>query len=364
MVSNDLVGRANARSNHRMLKFCLINFSGWAVLSLILTSFIYLNLDSNYEITWSAFYLRQMPWWISASIITPMVYYAVQRTKPRSLSYIVMVHLILFLVIVVSFNFISAIYFTSAPFAIDSVLQTANEARVSDFISNLFSYVIISAVIHTVVAFHDKKKAEADSSQVSKLLTEARLELLTRQLQPHFLFNALNTISSLVRKQENQEAIAAIDNLGNLLRACIEQNARVTVSFEEELRLIKHYISIESIRFRGRLNIETSIDETALSFPVPLLILQPIVENAIKHGISKIGTIGRVLINAKRSQNGLVISVEDNGPGVSMDIPQTGVGIRNTRERLMNLYQNDSFRITNMEGGGTRVVLDIPYPKP
>jgi sensor histidine kinase YesM len=343
------------------IKFCLINFLAWGALSLLLTLLVYFNLDDKYSVTFPAFYQRQLPWWISASVITFVVYYTERSTRSRRVLFILSIHFILLIFISVAFNVIRAIYSTSGPITADSVFQTATESRVPDFLSNFFLYVVIATATYAIIAFRDKKKLEADRSHVSKLLAEARLELLTRQLQPHFLFNALNTIAGLVRKKENEEAIKAIDSLGNLLRMCIEQNARVTIPLEEELKLIKHYTLIESIRFRGKLNIDTNVGKDALSVPVPMLILQPIVENAIKHGISKIGTVGQVLIDVKKLQDTLLITIEDNGPGIDSHATQAGVGLKNTRERLRNLYpDNATFSITNRKEGGTRVELNIP----
>jgi sensor histidine kinase YesM len=333
----------------------------WTALSAILTSLIYFNLDDKYSITFPAFYLRQLPWWVSASIITPIVYFVALSIKTRSPAFVIFIHVGLLLFIAASFNIVRAMLSLPGPPTIDSVFRTASQARVPDFLSNFFLYVVIAATAYAIIAFRDKKKLEADRSHVSKLLAEARLELLTRQLQPHFLFNALNTIAGLVRKQENEEAIKAIDSLGNLLRMCIEQNARVTIPLEEELKLIQHYTLIESIRFRGKLNIDTKVGKDALSVPVPMLILQPIVENAIKHGISKIGTVGQVVIDVKKLQDTLLIIVDDNGPGIDSHATQAGVGLKNTRERLRNLYpDNATFSITNRKEGGTRVELNIP----
>jgi sensor histidine kinase YesM len=345
----------------KTIKFCLINFTAWGLLSLFLTSLVYFNLDDKYSITFPAFYLRQLPWWISASIITLIAYYTALSTRSRSFAFVLSIHFVLLLFVTVAFNIIRATFSTPTPITADSVLQTAAASRLPDFLSNFFLYVVIATAAYAIIASRDKKKLEAERINVTKLLAEARLELLTRQLQPHFLFNALNTIAGLVRKEENEEAIKAIDSLGNLLRMCIEQNTRVTIPLEEELKLIQHYTNIESIRFRGKLNIDTQVGTDALGVPVPMLILQPIVENAIKHGISKIGTVGQVRIDVKKFQDTLLITIEDNGPGIDTDAPQTGVGLKNTRERLRNLYpDNATFNITNRKEGGTRVELNIP----
>jgi two-component system LytT family sensor kinase len=197
-------------------------------------------------------------------------------------------------------------------------------------------------------------------------LAEARLDALRRQLDPHFLFNTLHAVSSLVER-DPRGVRRMISRLSDLLRHSIEGAADQEIELEEELELLERYLDIMRIRFQGRLEVEVHVAPDARDAMVPNLMLQPIVENAIRHGVSRVDGVGRISIDVARENGNVLLRVRDNGPGpdVTTDAPSDepgGVGIRNTVERLHELYGNaGSFTLTPAPEGGTVAEIRIPY---
>jgi two-component system LytT family sensor kinase len=202
----------------------------------------------------------------------------------------------------------------------------------------------------------------AETVRLSRLegqLAEARLLALKAQLQPHFLFNALNTVSVLMR-EDVDAADDVLVRLSALLRKTLDNSAAHEVPLREEIALLETYLEIERARFADRLTYRVDVEPDALDARVPPLILQPLVENAIRHGIARRVSPGCIEIAAARRNGGLHMSVRDDGPGIAPGA-RDGVGLSNTRARLEQLYgARHSFAIGNAEGGGAVVSLVLP----
>ena len=224
--------------------------------------------------------------------------------------------------------------------------------------------IIIAAVLLTVFfiveLYHKYKEESLRSAQLENQLAMAQLQTLKMQLQPHFLFNANNTISMLVRKGENAKAVEMIAGLSDLLRSSLERENHQLISLQEELDLLKQYLQIETLRFEDRLSYDFDIEaETLLAF-VPSFLLQPLLENAFKHGIAK--SIGKavVTISARKKQDKLRIHLFNSGPHFEEASPSTGIGLSNTIKRLQQLYQtNYQFELSNHKNG---VLVKIVLP--
>jgi two-component system LytT family sensor kinase len=217
---------------------------------------------------------------------------------------------------------------------------------------DLITYAALVAAI--VAAAHWFRATQLDAE-----LSRARLRALQMQVHPHFLFNTLNTIAMLIRTANGQRALTVLAELGDLLRQMLDDDERPEVPLREELRFLESYLSIERARFPDLLQVDIRIDPAAMDAHVPRLILQPLVENAIRHGIAK-NKSNRVLsITGSRSGSTLSLSVRDNGPGPVAD-PSDGVGLANTRERLRHLYGDKaSFSLT---AGSPGAVATITLP--
>ena len=204
------------------------------------------------------------------------------------------------------------------------------------------------------------REEELKASELKQQLSESQFRLLKMQLHPHFLFNALHSISALIYS-DPPRADRIISQLSDLLRLSLETTEVVTVPLQEELQYVMKYLEIERIRFSDRLQTSFSIEPGTLAVDVPNLILQPLVENAIKHGTSKLSGGGCIAIKVYKQRGGLVIAVEDNGPGFARNGVPEGVGTSNVRERLQRLY---AFRarlsMQNLQPHGARQELFIP----
>jgi two-component system LytT family sensor kinase len=206
-------------------------------------------------------------------------------------------------------------------------------------------------------------RLHAQTAQLQAQLSEARLSALRTQLNPHFLFNTLHAISTLVER-DPAGVRRMIARLGELLRHTLEATHEQEVALEKELELVERYLEILRIRFPGRLEVDTRADPSVLDALVPNLILQPLVENAIEHGVTKIDGRGHVWIRACRDGERVVLSVRDNGPAFKRGgLPvEEGVGLRNTRARLAQLYGGShSLTLRIVEEGGLEAEIVLPY---
>ncbi len=221
-------------------------------------------------------------------------------------------------------------------------------------------------ILTTDIALNYNRKfhiAEQRALKLENQLTQAQLQTLRMQLQPHFLFNTLNSVSDLTLENPKR-AVKMIARLGDFLRFTIESSGDQEATLEREIEFLKHYLEIEQTRFRDRLKVEFDVEPNARSSKVPSLVLQPIVENAIKHGVSgKMGT-GHIAIRAARKKRRLILEVENDGARIIANESGTlsgGVGIRNTKDRLEQLYGDRySFEFIPLKAGGARVTLEIP----
>ncbi|MFB6098371.1 MAG: sensor histidine kinase, partial [Salinibacter sp.] len=206
----------------------------------------------------------------------------------------------------------------------------------------------------------EAERLEERTEALEAQLTEARLEALRMQLNPHFLFNTLHAVSTLVDR-DPASVRRMIARLSELLRHVLDEEAPQEVSLSQELEFLDDYFEIQSIRFQGRLDTEVDVPPSLSDAQVPNLILQPIVENAIKHGASQVRGVGRIEVRGRRKGDALVLTVADNGPGLS-EAQEAGFGLRNVRARLQELYGDEqSLRLDSADGEGTRAILRLPY---
>jgi len=229
---------------------------------------------------------------------------------------------------------------------------------------SVFLYFTVLGCIYAFAYYGEAREREAQQARLSAQLAEARLGALRMQLNPHFLFNSLNAITVLVRDERSREASRMLELLSGILRQVLQSDTQQLVTLDEELRFIEKYLAIEQVRFSDRLQVKWSIDPDVRPATVPEFILQPLVENAVRHGVSKLGEQGVIEIAAKTSVNHLELSVHDNGPGYFPN-GKIGVGLANTRARLATLFGSAaSLEVGDREDGGTvaRVLLPLGSP--
>jgi LytS/YehU family sensor histidine kinase len=225
----------------------------------------------------------------------------------------------------------------------------------------MMTYWAVVGLSHAVDFHRESQDRELTAAQLRTRLAEAQLQTLQKQLHPHFLFNTLNTISALMHR-DTEAADAMLERLSDLLRLTLDRVGTQLVSLKDELDFLRKYLEIEKTRFGERLQVRIDVDLDTLDAAVPNLVLQPLVENALRHGIGpKIGG-GRIDISARRDGGDLRLEVRDNGVGLTADAFHTGVGLTNTRSRLEHLYgERYRFECHTPSGGGLSVVVVIPF---
>jgi two-component system LytT family sensor kinase len=235
------------------------------------------------------------------------------------------------------------------------------------FDNGLLSYLILYGVILLVGSMLDSRerlaRQQAETARLNEQLSQAQLNALRRQIEPHFLFNTLNAIAGLVREKRNDAAVDMIAGLSDFLRRVVEESGRQQVPLSEELDFARKYLDIQKVRFAERLQISVDVPRELFPAQVPSLILQPMIENAVKHGIAKRVQGGAIRIAASRSNGRLMLRVYNDGPGLpaGWEATHTGVGISNVRTRLQNLYGDEfELRMQNQEPGGMEVSVSVP----
>lgn len=210
----------------------------------------------------------------------------------------------------------------------------------------------------------EARDRERRALELEAQLAQAQIMALRMQLNPHFLFNTLNTTAMLVRESDNDRAVRMLAGLGSLLRHVLEDIGRQEVPLSEEVEFIQRYLDIEGLRFEDRLRVRIDVEPGLFDALVPNLILQPLVENALQHGIARVGTAGHVRITAARDHNRILLSVRDDGPGLGEDAAsggKAGVGLENTRARLHRLYGEEGrLKVEDAEDGGVIAVVSFP----
>lgn len=232
------------------------------------------------------------------------------------------------------------------------------------FYTNFQWYLLLVAAAYTLENLRRLRDRDVQAAQLGARLAEARLEALKMQIQPHFLFNTLHTISELIH-EDPDDAEKMITRLGDLLRLTVDNAQAHEVTLAQEMEFLEAYLEIQRTRFSDRLEVHVNVADDAREALVPNLVLQPLLENAIRHGAASLGGQGVILVKAVRMDGRLRMEVHDNGKGPQpVERPRTrqGVGVRNTRARLEQMYGADAqLELTHCPIGGTVAAVEIPF---
>ena len=227
----------------------------------------------------------------------------------------------------------------------------------------LLLYAFILAIDFALESRQRIARQQTEAAQLSEQLSRAQFEALRRQIEPHFMFNSLNAIAGLVRDGRNDDAVETIVALSEFLRHAAQDSQRPQVPLAQEVEHLRQYLEVQKARFAERLHVTLNIPAELLGAQVPSLILQPLVENAIKHGISKRAQGGEIQVAATQADGMLSLSVGNDGPALPADFEtrRTGIGITNLRSRLQMLY-GSAFKLTlrNQAAGGVQVSISLP----
>ena len=227
----------------------------------------------------------------------------------------------------------------------------------------LLIYAAIAGLTQAFLYYRDTRDRQLRVAQLETQLARARLQALNAQIRPHFLFNTLHTIGQLWRSGRSVDADAVLDRLGSLMHKVRSTASATEVTLADELELVRDYLAIEQTRFHDRLTVVVDAPAHTLECPVPPLILQPLVENAVRHGIAAVSTARLVEVRAALEHGRLCLTVRDDGPGIHATSPSpgSGTGLRTTAERLAQQYGNGArMTVDDGTGGGTTIRIELP----
>jgi len=235
------------------------------------------------------------------------------------------------------------------------------------FLYDFLVYIVVlgaglarNYIVRNKARLDETRRLQAAAAELDAQLADARLNALRAQLNPHFLFNTLNGISTLV-EEDPPGARRMIARLSDLLRHTLSEGDEQEIQLARELEMLRLYLDIMEVRFQGKLEVSIESERSLDDALVPNLVLQPLVENAFRHGLALIQTVGRVAVRAERDNGDLVLTVRDNGRGPAKEMRE-GVGLTNTRARLSQLYgERQRLALTADEGGGALVEVRFPY---
>ncbi|MGH9509616.1 MAG: sensor histidine kinase, partial [Terriglobales bacterium] len=342
---------------------------GWTALALYFTieNYAYILLYAGTPMTFT----RILSWWITHfylwALLTPAAWFVLRRfpLERRAWKGRLLVHVPASLVIVA---LQTALWLLVAPWLElpmkpgMTLWEMYRSFLVGDFHSNLMVYWSLVGLWNSLNFYRKYQQESLAASRLEKSLSQARLDVLQMQLQPHFLFNTLHAISTLMQR-DVAAANRLIVRLSDLLRLTLEHAGEQVVSLQKELELLEQYLEIQRTRFQDRLTVRMDIDPETLDARVPCLILQPLVENAVRHGIAPLSRPGRIEIRAHRQNGTLRLEVCDNGVGLKPEEEShQGIGLGNTRARLAQMYgASQALRMNNAPAGGLVVSVDIPF---
>jgi len=232
-----------------------------------------------------------------------------------------------------------------------------------DLLGSVFIYWLMVIILIGLNYYRRFNEQNTKRLELESELGKAQLKSMKMQLNPHFLFNAFNTIAMMVRQQKNEKAVEMIGGLSDMFRLSLNKESRQFVPLGDEIELIKKYLAIESLRYQDRLRINWEIDDKALEFEVPNFVMQPIVENAFKHGISKCLNEAELKISIKQSEEHLNIEVYNTGAGLasSWELQKDkGIGLSNTIDRILKLYKEGFKFLISEKDEGVSVILQLP----
>src|SRR6266550_5705417 len=364
--------------------FWVLVLVGWLMIGLSFTFNYYFFAEHYVAIfkqppTLSQMLVWELPYWLLWAALAPLIFWFAQRFPIDRERWLLnsLFHIAACVSLSIAHRAIYLIIGWLLHVAAYQELTSIPQLYSSDILFNLptgfMSYGTIFLVSYVIGYYRRHQQEElkisrlkAELAQAQLQVTEAQLQALKMQLHPHFLFNTLNSISALL-DEDVDAADQMLARLGDLLRMTLENSGAQEVTLQEELEFLRCYLEIEQVRFHDRLTVSLQIEPETLEARIPNLILQPIVENAIKHGIVSRIAPGRIEIIARRSDGTLHLQVKDNGPGLHQGEAlsgrvKEGLGLANTRARLEQMYRASyRFEMRDAPEGGLQVTMEVPF---
>lgn len=349
----------------------------WPLIGLIFAGQFYLfTRQAGYAVGWRSVFAWELTRWTLWAVLAPLMISSIRRRpilswrKARP----ILIHVLVSVLFSLVHLFLLAISLWLEAKIIDAIstnqsliaLLKSSVSELIRFFQTTFTldFHIGVLVYWTILLVCQALDSSRRAAQLETQLANAQLEALKMQLHPHFLFNTLNSVTALLH-QDVEAADEMIGELGSFLRLTLKNPGGTEVRLQEELNFLKSYLQIEKVRFQDKLTVNFMIDPDTVDAQVPNLILQPIIENAIRHAVAPRKDAGQIDIHAKRDHGRLHIQIMDNGPGISGPNSgplKEGIGLQNIRARLQKLYGADHvFKLSNRAGGGLKVELEIAF---
>ncbi|MES2304618.1 MAG: histidine kinase [Gemmatimonadota bacterium] len=316
-------------------------------------------------VPWGKLFVTEVAIWLGwslwAGLVIPLVRRLVERPPSRTITTLSLIGLVLTPVLVVPFLAAPVLRFTFGHQGGGFLDAWRHMAR-HNALTNLMLGVTVIGVAYSYLSLRRARRLEVAAERLNARLADAQLESLRAQLDPHFLFNALNSIAVLARRGSNPQVEQMVNALAGLLRHSLESSRAQVVTLGVELGALEHYLRIEQVRHGERLSVHVDVPEELHPWLVPSFLLQPLVENAIRHGYTDPTRPFSLLVRAEASGAGLRLTVLDDGAGMGSGQQREGVGLGNTRARLAGLYGT---RATleigpGTDGRGARVLITLP----
>ncbi|MCI0416920.1 histidine kinase [bacterium] len=337
----------------------LLPFLAWLLVGLVFASQLHLfAIRAGGSMGWPQVLIWEIPRWLIWALLAPLVT-KIARMYPWRREQATR-HIAIHTICGAALSFIHLVLFVIVFHALRLSIGEGGEILDTFQFAFPLDFHVGIAVYWLLVLLRQFSDSEQRVARLQAELTQAQLQALKMQLHPHFLFNTLNSIASFLRT-DVEVADEMIGQLGDFLRLTLQNPGTEEIVLEKELEFLKRYLAIEQLRFQDRLHAQFEIDPDTLSALVPNLILQPVVENAVRHGVSTRSGKGTIRIEAKRRDGQLQIVICDNGPGLPSHITE-GIGIATTRDRLRRMYGAEAhLDLANQPDGGAVVTLGIPF---
>jgi hypothetical protein len=354
--------------SHRWIWIALL-WAGFGLVDAVQTVFVMRGEGMHHA--WVRLFWTCVAGWIPWALATPPVLWLARRFPPVKLRPATtwVVHLAACATVGLTFAaWMTWLDFAFDPYARNSSPGAFTHVWAGKFYSGILSFLVLYAAIVAVSYVLDSRERlalqQTETARLNELLSKAQLDALRRQIEPHFLFNTLNAVAGLVREGRKDAAVGMIAGLSDFLRRVLQGGTEQQVPLEEEMAFAQRYLDIQKVRFAERLQLSVDVPQELYPAQVPSLILQPMVENAVKHGIAKRAQGGAIRIAASRSDGMLTLRVSNDGPSLpaGWETAGSGIGMSNVRTRLRSLY-GDAFelRMRNQDTGGVEVSVSLPF---
>jgi two-component system LytT family sensor kinase len=335
------------------------------------TQTVFVMRSEGMHHAWARLFFAMVVAWLPWALATPLVLRLASRVPPGKLRpfFTWLTHLSAAATIgLASAAWMGWLELLLNPYALASPRGTFLFIWLDRFYNGLLATMLLYGTILIVNYVLESKERlaqqQTETARLNEQLSKAQLDALRRQIEPHFLFNTLNAVAGLVREGRNDAAVSMIAGLSDFLRRVLEDSTRQQVPLGEEMEFAQKYLDIQKVRFAERLQLSVDVPRELYPAQVPSLILQPMVENAVKHGIAKRAQGGAIRIAASRNNGRLTLSVCNDGPYLPADWETngSGIGLSNVRTRLRSLYGGAfELNIRNQDAGGVEVAVSLPF---